>query len=259
MLLLDSCLHTESIYTKKKAEMEKPLPFKIDTSQPLFAWRASTFWQKEPETIEWLKHFSVFSASENLHFLDVGANIGIYSLYWLSLQKLGRAISCEAFDVNSEILVKNLKLNGYLSRSEIVTKPIHSSSSFFSTSIADTRAGSSGFRVVKHSGVGEIGSLETITIDELLSVRLLDNFILKIDTDGTDFEILKGATESLRLGRIHSVLIEGSEEEQVKISEFLAKFNLHGDRRFNEFLPHSDLRRIDNKSKERNRVYTLSR
>lgn len=239
--------------------MEQPLPFEIDTSQPLFEWRASTFWQKEPETIEWLRHFSVISANENLHFLDIGANIGIYSLYWLSLQNSGRAISCEAFDVNSEILVKNLKLNGFLSRSEIITKPIHSSSNFFSTSITDTRAGSSGFRVVKHSDVASNNSLETTTIDKLLSERPLDNYILKIDTDGTDFEILKGGAKSLKLGRIHSVLIEGSEEEQVKISEYLAKLNLHGDRRFNEFLPHSDVRRIEKKSKERNRVYTLSR
>jgi len=39
-------------------------------------FRVRTIYTKEPETIEWIKSFSKSDV-----FLDVGANIGIYSLY----------------------------------------------------------------------------------------------------------------------------------------------------------------------------------
>jgi hypothetical protein len=39
-------------------------------------WRAETLLTKEPETIEWIETFN-----EESVFWDVGANIGVYSLY----------------------------------------------------------------------------------------------------------------------------------------------------------------------------------
>jgi len=70
------------------------LPFRIDTTDELSLWRANTFFDKEPETIEWLKFFSNKSNSTNL-LVDVGANIGLYTLFWLSLNTNNRAIAIE--------------------------------------------------------------------------------------------------------------------------------------------------------------------
>lgn len=39
-------------------------------------WRAKSFSTKEPETLNWIDQFS-----ENSIFYDIGANIGLYSLY----------------------------------------------------------------------------------------------------------------------------------------------------------------------------------
>lgn len=42
----------------------------------LSLWRAETLLTKEPETIEWINSFG-----EGCVFWDIGANVGIYSMY----------------------------------------------------------------------------------------------------------------------------------------------------------------------------------
>ena len=41
-------------------------------------WRVDTYFNKEPETLEWINSFE---NRENSIFWDVGANIGLYSIY----------------------------------------------------------------------------------------------------------------------------------------------------------------------------------
>ena len=44
----------------------------------LTEWRVDTYFSKEPETLEWIDNFE---KKENLIFWDIGANIGLYSIY----------------------------------------------------------------------------------------------------------------------------------------------------------------------------------
>ena len=60
------------------------LPFKIDVSNEIPRFRAETFWTKEPETIQWINN-NLRSDSNVRLFIDVGANIGIYTLYAASV------------------------------------------------------------------------------------------------------------------------------------------------------------------------------
>ena len=48
----------------------------FDTPSPLAQWRGRTHLTKEPETIAWIDGFN-----EGDVFYDIGANIGVYSLY----------------------------------------------------------------------------------------------------------------------------------------------------------------------------------
>ncbi len=50
--------------------------YKIYTSNELEEYRADSFYTKEPETVAWIDSFN-----DNEIFFDIGANIGIYSLY----------------------------------------------------------------------------------------------------------------------------------------------------------------------------------
>ena len=70
------------------------------------SWRVTTFLTKEPETIEWIDTFSPGDV-----LFDIGANIGLYSIYAAS-----RNIRVRAFEPESQnyaLINQNIFLNGY--------------------------------------------------------------------------------------------------------------------------------------------------
>ena len=56
------------------------LPFKMRTETPMEKYRAETFWDKEPECLAWIGSFAPTD-----EFVDIGANVGVYSLFANSL------------------------------------------------------------------------------------------------------------------------------------------------------------------------------
>jgi FkbM family methyltransferase len=238
---------------------EIKLPFKMSLSDPLSLWRARTFWSKEPETIEWLKFFGNKKNSYCQILVDVGANIGIYTLYWCSLNQNFHTISIEPFDENHKLLVRNTDLNGYTEQVKIYKHSLSSKKSYGFTEVSDKRAGSSSFKFnfVDSQGLCSSNLVESTTLDILLG-EVEGQKIIKIDVDGNDFDILKGAKKSLMNKDIVSILIESSENHQNEISKFLLKFGFESDDRFNNLANHSDVRRKAQDKIERNRVYTRS-
>jgi protein O-GlcNAc transferase len=229
----------------------------MDTSSQLSLWRAETFWTKEVETITWLKYFSNFNDISIDTFVDVGSNIGIYSLYWLSKKSSARVIACEPFKENMNLLKTNLDLNLMTDRATLVASPLYSESVSGTLLFDDMRPGSSGTQFTIEGKIQDDSANDLIstTVDEIL-FGSEDRTILKIDVDGLDFDILKGARRSLELGTISSVLIEAADCAQSEIADFLSEFNLVLDQRFNEIASHSDGRRIAAGKAERNRVYS---
>lgn len=95
-------------------------------SDPISLWRAETFWSKEPETIEWLTYFGNKENSHCRILVDVGANIGIYTLYWCSLNKNLLTISIEPFDENYKLLVRNTEMNDFTDQVKFLKQPLSS-------------------------------------------------------------------------------------------------------------------------------------
>ena len=234
---------------------KKSLPFKLDISDELSAWRSKTFYSKEPETLKWLEFFAVINHNYEI-LIDVGANIGIYTLYWLHFPNT-RAIAIEPFDKNIRLLSKNIRMNDFMTRVDIISKPLSSQNTLGWSTINDIRPGGSDYKLSLNNNLNQSNSIkvETLTLDSILGEKK-EKYILKIDTDGTDFDILKGAELALKDGRIVSILIESSEEDQGFIESYLKSFDLIADSRFNLIDEHSDTRRKINGKKERNRVYS---
>ena len=231
------------------------LPFALDLNDELSVWRAETFYSKEPETLKWLEHFAVNNFNCKT-LIDVGANIGIYVLYWLHFSDT-RAIAIEPFDKNVDLLVKNIELNNFATKVKIIRNPLYSQMTHAQAFIQDDRPGGSDYKI---SFTGKLhqtnpSKIETLTLDSILDGKQ-ENFILKIDTDGFDFDILKGGESTLESGRIISILIESSEEGQNLIEDYLKRFEFNADSRFNSLVDHSDKRRKANGKKELNRVYS---
>lgn len=239
--------------------MDESLPFQLDVSDPLSAWRAESFWTKEVETIQWVKFFANFQEESLNTLIDVGANIGVYSLYWLSLRKSLTAISCEPFPENLRLLKLNLQLNEYENRAIVIGEPLYAYPSEGQLHTPDNRPGSSGsqFGSIHKLSSSEIARVKSTTLDEII-LDYTAGYVLKVDVDGLDYEILKGGTHSLKSGIIKSVLVEASEQVQIEIRNFLNVFDFVEDDRFNKLDGHSDARRKSQNQIERNRVYSLT-
>ncbi|EMN13016.1 methyltransferase FkbM domain protein [Leptospira borgpetersenii str. Brem 307] len=64
-------------------------------------FRAMTFSIKEPDTLEWIDQIA-----ENAVFWDIGANVGLYSIY-AAKQKNAKVFSFEPSVFNLELLARN--------------------------------------------------------------------------------------------------------------------------------------------------------
>ena len=73
------------------------------TPNQLTEWRVNTLFSKEPETLEWINSFQ---KKENLIFWDIGANVGLYSIYNSIVNKNSITISFEPSSSNLRVLSK---------------------------------------------------------------------------------------------------------------------------------------------------------
>jgi len=185
------------------------LSIAIRISTPNEHHRADTYATKEPETIEWLR--------DNLRdgdiFYDVGANIGLYSLYAAKLRPACRVFAFEPESHNFGSLCGNLLLN----RVENVTPcffPLSSYEAFAPFYVYDLRPGGALHSLGRPSSLRDGPPLLTtgaiaVTIDVLVSRHGLPApNLLKLDVDGNEEQILEGAAAVLASGSLRSILVE---------------------------------------------------
>ena len=77
------------------------------TPNPTLYWRVKTFYTKEPDTLKWIDSFKNNSKTV---FWDIGANIGIFSIY-AALKKNIKIFSFEPSFNNLSILGENISIN----------------------------------------------------------------------------------------------------------------------------------------------------
>ena len=71
-------------------------------------WRVETFFTTEPETLEWIDSFN---DNKKIIFWDVGANIGLYSIYTALKYPDIEIISFEPSTSNLRVLSRNISIN----------------------------------------------------------------------------------------------------------------------------------------------------
>ncbi len=188
--------------------------------------RRSLYWAKnflthEPETIKWISSFS----SGDI-FWDIGANVGIYSLF-ASLNKGVRVISFEPMSESFASLQKNIYLNNKSDSIESFCLSLSESKSISSLSLNNTESGSDSHVFIKNknslSGYSNIQTILSISVDEFITeFKPAFPAHIKIDVDGPEIEVLEGAQQTLRDKRLVSILIEGDVEDSEKNTQLFS-------------------------------------
>lgn len=234
----------------------KALPFLFEGSEELVSWRAETFWEKEPETLEWLQ-FYADKKIEKLSFLDVGANIGFYSLFAASLNAFDQIIAIEPMEVNCERLLRNISLNKFQTI-KVVSGALgaYETEGYFLSS--DSRIASSGGQLLASAIVEE--NLRNLTKVKIFSGSSLlksghEKTIVKIDVDGSEYDVLVGLGHAFEMEKIVSVLVETNEQEERLIDGLLSKYGFKESLFFKNLKKHSTVRRKSSGSNLRNIIY----
>ena len=157
----------------------------------------------EPGTVRWIDSFA-----DGDVFYDVGANVGIFSLYAAT----ARRCVCVAFAPNPfsfDALVRNLVVNGLEKAIFPFRFALGDNHCIAAIGIATAEAGSVGCTLAEPDD-GRLQLLTMVTtLDKIVDVAGLPfpNH-LKIDVDGNEDPILAGAQTVLGDQRLRSLLVE---------------------------------------------------
>lgn len=238
--------------------MKRDIPFKFDQSSGLSQWRAETFWEKEPETILWTESFRSLT-HRNLDFIDIGANLGVYSLFALTTGIYRRVVAVEPMPLNFEALEQNVILNGFRENVILYSQPLYSHPIEAAFKFEDPRVGASGGQVVEKritTDSQEGVSVQCLTGDTIIENNSVKNCVIKIDVDGLELKILQGFEQSLSSDVICGLLVEATTQNIEEISDFMNRYGYSVDTQFDSLENHSTKRRSLSGSNERNLIFS---
>ncbi len=179
-------------------------------------YRLKNFFSKEPETINWINSFN-YNEKKEIIFWDIGSNVGNYSIY--AAQKFNniKIISFEPSHSNLPILSRNISINNLSDKISIIQLPLADKENEMNLmqEISFSEGGS--FNSFKENYISGnknpkfINSYKILgtSIDYLIEKKILEipNYI-KIDVDGIEHLIIKGAEKNLSNNKIKGLLIE---------------------------------------------------
>ncbi|VVM04892.1 partial 31-O-methyltransferase, partial [Methylacidimicrobium cyclopophantes] len=160
-------------------------------------------------------------------FLDVGAHFGVFSLVALRLGGGGaRAVAIEPSRQAIRVLRKQAALNGMLGQLEVVMAACSDRSGWISL-VAEGPAAGHYLTPQRNRPASETQAVRAVTIDGLLAERGLRPTHLKIDVEGQEAAVLRGAESCLRGHRplvfleLHNAFLRAAGEHPEAIVQFL--------------------------------------
>jgi FkbM family methyltransferase len=191
------------------------------------AGKRRTAARKEPFTVEWLHSLP---AGEVLY--DIGANVGAYSLI-AALRPQGplRVIAFEPGAATFAVLCSNIVLNDAGEHITPLPVTLGERTELGRFGYSDLQAGAA-----LHVGGGEVVPGEVVYWQPVL-VFALDELVerfglprpqqIKLDVDGAELNVLRGAGRTLSDPGLRSVLMEFDARGQTAVDELLAGHGLH--------------------------------
>ena len=173
----------------------KNLEINLFTPSQICLMRANTFSTKEPETLLWIEEFGGKAGV----LYDIGANVGLYSIYHSLLNK-GKSYAFEPSFFNLKQLVKNIYENNCQNEIVIIPNPLSSTNkieNFLYGSIEEGGA-LSAFGVEYGFDGNKIDNIITskvvgFSLDYLIKSKLINETpdLLKMDVEWNEWKIFK--------------------------------------------------------------------
>ena len=210
--------------------LEKEIKFFVPNQ--LINWRVDTFFTTEPETLEWIDNFE---KKENLIFWDIGANVGLYSIYNSLKNPKSITIAFEPSSSNLRVLTRNISINNLENKIKVVSIPLTNKENIFQEMkegqfIEGGAMNSFGEKFGFDGKVFQANmkyNLLGTSMNYLIENSILDiPDYIKIDVDGIEHLILKGGDKFLMNKKVKSLIVEINEnfkEQYEKVLDLMEK------------------------------------
>lgn len=205
-------------HQSKKFDLNKKISFYTPTK--IASFRAKTLLSKEIDTLQWIDEYG----SKDSIFFDIGANMGVYSLYYATYHE-GKVFAFEPSIRNLDLLIRNINLNKLNELINVVPNPVYNKESmdFFSQQYIKAGEAVSIYGTKKmRNNYKTLG----LTLDYLVKNKIiLTPNLIKIDVDGNESEVLQGANGIIQSLNCKTILIETRETTNDKVKKILEKCN----------------------------------
>ena len=230
--ILQNRVNTRISKSIKISENQK---IKFYTPNKISSYRVKTFFSKEPDTLEWIRK----KGGNEKVLYDIGANMGIYSIYYAKMFK-SQVFAFEPSFTNLDLLVKNINLNLLTNQVHVISNPLSKKfiiSNLFQKKSSPGLAGTTfnnNFVKKKMATTYKDFTLNQVeyntlglSIDSLMDLNIIKKpDLLKIDVDGTEVDIIEGCQNTIKESKRISILIETSEETESSIKKTFTSLGL---------------------------------
>ena len=196
---------------------EKRINFYVPNGPCLY--RAKTLKTKEPWTLDWINTFS-----EDDIFWDIGANVGIFSLY-AAIIKGTQVFAFEPEAANYRVLNENIRVNNVFDKIKAYCIAVSDRHGFDHLNLSRIETAASGHQIINSirqpAQPAYVQGCVTYTLDQL-SEYIPKPTQLKIDVDGVEPLVIKGGLLKV-LPNVKSIMIEidSNNEDRLHVKQSL--------------------------------------
>ena len=201
-----------SLFVPRRKVSCDSVNFSLSCTNPITHFRWYLFARKEQEVRQYINDF----VKDGDVFFDVGANVGVFSIYCASRYPKTAVYSFEPEYSNLGILKDNVIANQLTGQIKITSVAVSDFGGLSYLNVQDLSPGAAaatehsselvtteeGYKVVWQEGIA------CATLDALASHHNVAPNALKIDTDGNEDRVLRGASRVIANPALRSVTLE---------------------------------------------------